>query len=1110
MIKCPKCGLDTREDKKFCSHCGSPLAITQYCPQCKSELEPTDLFCASCGFQLKPENQSYKPPQAIGPSPEEKTVEEKIQEGESFRKHVTVLVADIKSSTELIGTLDPEEIKEIISPAMEKLSSLVYEYGGLVVSSAGDEIVAVFGAVAPLENQSLRACLASLAMQKQIKSITKALTLRIGLNTGEVVLAVDGSKYDIAGAVVSLAARMDQTAKPDTIRLTENTLKLVADSVTVENLGPMEIKGFTELIEVYELKGFKLSKTLNELANQFIERTPFVNREPELAKLTTLLEEAKSGKGNAVGLFADPGFGKSRFIFEVANSAIAKDCNVLFTAGFIHTKNIPLLPIRNLFRSLFGILSNETDVENIKKQILPFLTHVESPLALNAVLSLINLSPDDPKWIALEAALKRKYMFEIGIKIIFNNTLEKALILIVEDMHWVDTETEMFLDALLSQISKFKIFILISYRPDYHDHFINRTNYTRIQLEPLTTKAGSKMLENLIGNDPSLGEIKSKILTTVEGNPFFLEEVVDTLISEKVIVGEPKKYHIREGTSVIKLSLPETIVAIVQTKIDKLPPREKKILQVASVIGTKFIYSQVVQLLEAVDEAEIRMSLNKLCEAQYIYESQVFPEPGFAFTQAVTLEIAYNSMLKKTRKNLHMKFFQILESTLKVDQIDQVQIIAEHAFLGENWEKAFYYCFIAAQKVFDINGFLACIKIYERALVAAEHLPQDDATVLKTMRIHYELYCALVPLGRFKEQYFYLQKSLEIALAKKDRFFESIINSAFGIHYLGYKDVNISLKHCEKAYLIGKEVRSTDAIMISLAILAHCYFFLGQFKELFTCVEELETTIGGNLEYRTEWLRAPIPHIALFYEYSGKAVTGDFAFVEGRKEKWFAGSPNLNEPSIANCCRFGSLGVNFYVKGDFEKAVQYLLTALQYSAATEIIVYVPIFTAMLGEINARINKVPEAKECVAKAMGIIEKLHANFTTVFSFPPILNCLLLLGEYTQAKQFCDNSIKILKERNITILLPVLLRMSAEIDLYLPNPNQTEIKEKLEEALQMTAQQGMLPSLGHCHLVFARLYQMMGDSENRKNELKSALSQYEKLGMPYWIDHVKKIGL
>lgn len=1034
---------------------------------------------------------------------------EKIPEGESFRKHVTVLVVDIKSSTELSGPSDPEEVKEIISPAMEKLSSLVYEYGGLVVSAAGGEILAVFGAVAPLENYSLRACLAALAMQKQIKSMNKALLLRIGLNTGEVILGVEGTKYDIAGAVVNLAARMEQTAKADTIRFTENTLKLVADSVTVESLGPMEIKGFADLIEVFELKGFKLSKTLNELANQFIEKTPFVDRENEFAKLTSLLGEAKSGRGNAIGLFADPGFGKSRFIFEIANSNLAKDCNVLFTGGFIHTKNIPLLPIRNLFRSLFGILSTETDIENIKKQILPFLKQVDSPQAMNAILSLINLSPDDPKWISLETALKRKYMFEVGIKIIFNYTLEKPLVLIVEDMHWVDTETELFLDALLSQISKFRIFVLISYRPDYHDHFINRTNYSRIQLEPLNINAGSKMLENLIGNDPSLGEIKSKILTTVEGNPYFLEEVVNALIAEKVIVGEAKKYRIREGTSVFKLSLPETIVAIVQAKIDKLPPREKKILQVASVIGTKFIYSQVIQLIEAIDEAEVRVALNKLCEDQYIYESQVFPEPGFAFTQVITLEIAYNSMLKKTRKNLHLKFFQILESTLKEDQIDQVQIIAEHAFLGENWEKALHYCFIAARKVYDINGFLSCIKIYERALVAAEHLPQDDATILKTMRIHYELYCALVPLGRFKEQYFYLQKSLEIALAKKDRFFESIINSAFGIHYLGYKDASISLKHCEKAYLIGKEVRSTDAIMISLAILAHCHFFLGQFKELFTCVEELEATIGGNLEYRTEWLRAPIPHIALLYEYSGRALVGDFTVVESKKEKWFAGSSNLNEPSIANCCRFGAMGVNFFIKGDFEKAVQYLPTALQYSVATEIIVYVPIFTAMLGEINARMNKLPEAKECVVKAMGIIEKLHANFTTVFSFPPILNCLLLLGEYTKAKEFCDNAIKIIKERNVNVLYSVLMRISAEIDLYLPNPNQAEIKEKLEEALQATAQTGMLPSLGHCHLAFARLYQMMGDSENRKNELKSALSQYEKLGMGYWIEHVKSMG-
>lgn len=1108
-MNCPKCGSEIREDKKFCPKCGFSLLL-KLCPKCNSECDPNDAFCDACGTKLTQEEPPAKPTQ---PVPSQKTLLPSVTkgvEGTSFRKHLTVLVADVKSSMGMIGTLDPEEVKEIITPAIQKLSSIVFEYGGLVVSTTGDGITAVFGATHASENHSLRACLASLAMQKQIKSINKALTLRIGLSTGEVVFTVEGSKYEIVGAVVNLAARMPQTAKADTIRITENTEKLVASSVIVESLGPMEIKGFPGLVEIFELKSIKLSKSLNELASQFIERSPFVNREQELATLISLLTQAKEGKGNAIGLFADPGFGKSRFIYEIVKSDLAKDCNVLFTAGFMHTKEISLLPIRNLFRTLFGLLSDETDEQNIKNQIMPFLINIDSPLALSAALSLINLSPEDPKWIALEAALKRKYMFEVGTKLLLNFTLEKPLIFVIEDMHWVDSETEMFLDVLLSKINQYKIFVMINYRPEYRDHFINRANYTRIQLEPLNTKAGSKMLDDSLGTDPSLAEIKTKILSTVQGNPFFLEELVDSLITEKIFVGEPKNYRIREGTSVIKLSLPETIVAIVQTKIDKLPPLDRNILQVASVIGTQFLYSQVIQLMDPVDESEARMALNKLTNSQYIYESQFFPELGFAFTQAVTLEIAYNSMLKITRKNLHAKFFKILESTLKIEQIDQLQIIAEHAFLGENWEKAFFYCYIAARKVFDINGFLACIRLYEKALKASEHLPQDEGTQQKMMRIYYELYYALVPSGRFSEQFIYLQKGLELAIAKKDRFFECIINGAFCIHYLGFNDVNIAFQHAEKCYQIAKEVRSIDAMMISQTTLIHCYLYLARFKELFAMYEEMESTISGNLEFRSEWLRIPVPHLTLFYVCGGEALVGDFANVAARKEKWFAGSQNLDEPSVSNLFRFGAIGMCFYVKGEFEAAIQYLTKALQNSLHNDVFVYIPIFSSMLGEISARQNKMKEAKESVTLAIAFLEKLHCTYTTVFSFASIPNCLSLLGEYKVAKEFCEKATKILIERKNLVLQPILLRISAEIDSNLPNPNYGEIKQKIDEALRLTMQYGMLPSVGHSHLALSKLNKKMGNLDNSKAELSSALAIYEKLGMSYWIEHVKTMSV
>lgn len=1112
-MKCSNCNSEIPEDKEFladgglCQKCQA--AAKKYCPECGTECGFIDKFCEECGHKFTKEDMpapqdTLQPPLEPAPKPSAP----KGAEEEAFLKHVTVLIVDMKGSTELIGKMDPEEARETLFPAMQKLSSIVYEYGGTVISTAGDGLIAIFGMTQTLENHAMRACLAALAMQRQIKQINQAFLLRIGLNTGEILISVDKSKYDIVGPVVHLAARMEQLAKPGTIQLTRNTLKQVEDNVTVESVGNLEAKGFSELIETFELKGVKVRKSLTELENQFLEKAGFVNREEELKQIESLLLAAKAGQGNSVSLCAETGIGKSRFTYELIKSNSAKDCNVLLTAGFIHLKNIPLLPIKNLFLNLFGILKNENVLENIKTQIKPFLAKIDSPYALNATLNLIQLLPEDPEWNTLEPGLKRKFMFEVGAQILSNYASEKPLILIFEDMHWIDSISELFLDLLTSQVGKWKTLIIITFRPEFHDHWVNKPNYTKIILNPLTNKACSTMLDNILGTDPSLAEIKTKLLTSAEGNPFFLEELALSLINEKIFVGKQNNYRLREGTVVTEIHLPESIASIYETKIDSLRPIEKKILQIASVIGAKFLYHQLVQLMGVIDEGEVRMSLNRLADNQYIYETQLYPELGFAFTHTLTLDTAYNSMLKKTRKALHQRLFQILESSLTEEHGEQAQIFAEHASLGEDWEKAFYYYVKSAERVYEINAFTASAQLYEKALIMAAHLPQNEETILKKMKIHYALYYVYVPLGRFKEQQEHLDKALEIALAKKDLFFQSLIHSAICIHYMGYKNVNEAFQHAEKAYQIAKELHSKDAIAIAQFSLVNVHYFLGQFEEILLSYRELEET-AGNPDFRSEWLKLPICQLAHSYESWTLSFTGQFSVVEERKEKWFAESKNLSLPSIGNVCRFGSMGMNYYIKGEFEKALEYTLTALHYSLAAEVIIFVPVFLGLLSNMYLRLNKIPEGKEYLAKAIAATEKISASYISSPSMVTISECLLLVGDVEKAKEFCSMAIKIVLERQVQPLYGLLLRVSAEIDLAMPNPNYEEIKRKLEEALEILSKMKMWAFVGRSHLSLAKLYQKMGDIENKNKQIILTLDYFEKFKMTYWAEQTRALA-
>ena len=1109
-MKCPKCGSECKDVQKFCTNCAAPLHAEPVCSKCGKKCAETDKFCDQCGtsLSLKPETEKHlieEPAAVIKPA----SVTLGVQE-EGYRKHVTVLITDIKGSTEMIRNLDPEEAKEILFPAIQKLSSIVYEFSGMVISTAGDGLVAVFGAPQTLEDHGLRACLAALAMQKQIASIHAAIQLRVGLDTGEVLLALNGTKFDIAGSVVHLAARMEQTAVPGTIRLTKNTLQLVSDSIATESLGKLEIKGFADLVEVFELKGIKVSKSFNEWESQFVGRARFVNREKEIAKVISLLNLAKEGNGNAVSLCSEFGFGKSRFTYEIIKKPEASEFSVLLTAAFIHTKDIPLLPVKNLFRSMFGISREDTDIESIKKLITPFVAFDNTSLSMNAALNLIDFPPTTPEWSALEPGLRRKYMFEVGAKIILMHAKTKPLIIIFEDIHWVDKETELFMDMLISLIAKSKIFILISYRPEYHDHWSNKTNYTRMLIDPLSPEAGSAMIDNLLGDNPSLTKIKMKLLSTIEGNPYFLEELVHALVGKKILIGEPKHYSLSEGVSVPDLHLPETIVTIFQMKMDSLSPVEKNVLQIASVIGTTFVYSDLIQLMDNPDEGEVRAALNKLVEKQYIYEGQLYPELVFTFTHALGGEIAYNSLLKKTRKSLHMKFIQILESSPDKDQAEQMQIIATHANLAEDWVKAFYYSVTSAEKVYEINAFSTAAKLCEQALLVAVHLPQDETMVHRIMELHYSLYYIYVPLGMFKEQYAHLEKAMAIALDTKDRVFESLIESAYCIHYMGYKKISEAYQHAEKALTIARELKYVDAIAIAQFALVHTHFFMAEFDKLFAVYKELEETVGNNLDFRTKWLKLPIIQIARLYESWGRAAAGDFATIDARKESWFAGSKDLTEPNISNICRFAAMGVSFYMRGEYQQSATFITPALQYSMSTEVLVFVPIFLSVLSGFHAHANKIPEAKELIGRAVAVIEKMHGHYVAVASLMTISEVMYWVGDFAQGKEFCDKGIIAVKEREIYGVYCFLARLSADFDLALPNPNLPEIKKKIEEAFEISQKYTLRFNYGHCHLTFSRFYEKMGDTENRKKELQLALADYEKYGMTGWVKYIKEIKI
>ena len=590
---------------------------------------------------------------------------------EGERKQVTVLFADLKDSTRLIEGLDPEAARQLLDPALHLMMDAVHRYEGTVNQVLGDGIMALFGAPIAHEDYALRACYAALAMQTALRRYsddvrrTQGLTLqtRVGLNSGEVVVRTISNDlhmdYSAVGQTVHLAARMEQLATPGTILLTAATLRLVEGLVQVQPLGPMPVKGLTEPVEAYELLGASaLRRRLQVAAARGLTR--FVGRQHELDTLSQALEQARTGHGQVVALVGEAGVGKSRLVYEVVHSHRTQDWLVLESASVSYGKATAYFPVIDLLKR-YARVEDGDDTRTIRARVTGQVLTLDAALqeALPALLGLLDALPDDSPFLTLDPPQRRQRTLDALKRLLLRESQEQPLLLVFEDLHWIDTETQALLDSLVESLPTVRLLLLVNYRPEYQHGWGSKTYYTQVRLDPLPPASAEALLQALLGDDPGLEPLKRLLIARTAGNPFFLEESVRALVETGVLVGVPGAYRLAQALPTIQV--PATVQAILAARIDRLPPEEKRLLQTAAVIGTEVPFALLQAIAELPEEA-LHRGLAHLQAAEFLYETRLFPERDFTFKHALTHEVAYGSLLQERRQVLHARIVEALEA----------------------------------------------------------------------------------------------------------------------------------------------------------------------------------------------------------------------------------------------------------------------------------------------------------------------------------------------------------------------------------------------------------------------------------------------------------------
>ena len=695
-----------------------------------------------------------------------------LTEGE--RKTITALFADLKGSTALIEGLDPEEARAIIDPALQLMMDAVHQYDGYVAQALGDGIFALFGAPLAHEDHPQRALYAALRMQEAMRRYADTLRakgyppllMRVGINTGEVVLRSIRkddlhADYVPVGHSTNLAARMEQLAAPGSILVTAYTHKLTDGYFEFKDLGQTQIKGVEEPLSVYEVLGAGPLRTRLQVAARR-GLTRFVGRHSELEQLQRALEQVKAGHGQIVGVMGEPGLGKSRLFYEFKLTSHA-GCLLLEAYSVSHGKAMAYLPVIELLKSYFDIQAQDDERKRREKvggKVLMLDRSLEDTLPY--LFALLGIEEQSSPLQQMDAQIRRRRTFEALKKLFLRESLNQPLILIFEDLHWIDSETQGFLDVLSESVASAKLLLLTNYRPEYRHEWEQKTYYTQVRLAPFGREEAEEFLDVLLGESsapkvgaasgrsgggtpPPLYALKQLILEKTEGTPFFMEEIVQELVEQGVLVRDAVGAGFKPAPTMQPrpdLHIPTTVQGILAARIDRLAPDEKALLQQLAVIGREFPLSLLRQVITQPEDDLYRL-LASLQRKEFLYEQPAFPEVEYSFKHALTQEVAYRSVLQERRKTIHERTAQAMEALYRANLDDHYSELAYHYSRSRNTEKAIEYRQKAGQQAAQNSVHTEAVRHFTTALELLTTLPDTPERVRQELTVQLALAASL-------------------------------------------------------------------------------------------------------------------------------------------------------------------------------------------------------------------------------------------------------------------------------------------------------------------------------------------------------------------------------
>ena len=1117
---CFACQSDNREGVKFCEECGTEIALV--CPRCDHRIPVGKKFCGECGQKLGRDEAAnlgpvidYDRPDSYTP----KFMAEKILttrgslEGE--RKIVTVFFSDVTGFTSISEKLDPEAVHEIMDGCFKILMQEIHKYEGTINQFTGDGVMALFGAPLAHEDHAQRACHAALTVQQSLAAYSQKVKaefgadfkMRIGLNSGPVVVGAIGNDlrmdYTAVGDTTNLAARMESLAEPGGILVSDSTYRLVKKYFEFENLGEVAVKGKQALQAVYKL--IRVSEVRSRMdASKDQGLTKYIGRKDEMHDLQKAFKKAQSRQGQLVGVVGEAGIGKSRFVFEMHRTS-DEPCRVIESRCLQYSSSTPLLPILEIFRTYFDIGEGESEA-GINGKLNTKLADLDKELtqSLPAFRHFFSLPAGEPHWEDLEPKKKQIKTFEAIRNFFIQLSQDSPLIIVIDDVQWLDKTSEEFVSYFIQWISNTRILLLLLYRPEYNHSWGSKSFYKQIGIEPLSEDESKQFIRSLLNDCEIPQPIEQFIIGRTSGNPLFMEELLYMLIENRTIVKENGSYQLDEA--VVENQVPDTIQGIIAGRMDRLEDSIKTTLQVASVIGRSFLF-KILRTLPGLSDG-LKTDLLRLQSMELIYEKRVFPELEYIFKNVITQEVAYNSLLFNRRKALHGIIGMAMEETYANRLEEFYEVIAHHFSKSDHHARAFNYLTLSGDKAIRKNSAWEAFAFYKKALAVLERHPEDGEQKKNKLKTLHAMMSPIIILNFPEESLALLEEGAKISRDLDDqksliRFYGNIgfFHSVKGRHQEG-------IKFSGKAFEEATAINDLTAMAQTGPDLCLSNLATGRFKKVIEIASGMIHAIH-KAEKEQDNFGGPAIVYPVLYSLSGLSLAHLGRFDEGMPNCVYGLEAAMESENIftISLCRY-YIGMVLLMRGVWKEARTNFMSCLKGLEPVDFVQIEALAKGGLGVTEAHLGDPIQGRALAEEGLKAFQDsaIKGEVSTLQCYVGV--CCHASGDSEDARLFMNQSLASAIENDESYFKGRALIWEGRIMGKLSENTPLEAAQRIEEGLETLTELDTNPDIAIGNFFLGELYAQRNQEEAAKTHLKAAEALFKEMSMDYWIEETGKI--